>query len=71
MKMMATGVPEVEVQNLTVIDAQDGNKVAQIASLIEQLRQTTGVDVTQVANNLVNNDADKAIKKLEAEKDLP
>ena len=55
---------------MTVIDAQDGNKVAQIASFIEQLRQTIEVDVAQVANNLVNNGADKAIKKLEAKEDL-
>ncbi|WP_414755072.1 flotillin family protein [Anabaena sp. CCY 9910] len=52
LKMMATGVPEVQVENLTVIDAANGGGVPKIASLIEQLRQTTGVDVAQVINQL-------------------
>ncbi|MBD2250121.1 flotillin family protein [Nostoc parmelioides] len=52
LKMMAAGVPEVEVENLTVIDAANGGGVPKIASLIEQLRQTTGVDVAQVINQL-------------------
>ncbi|MEO1465477.1 MAG: flotillin family protein, partial [Cyanobacteria bacterium J06633_1] len=70
MKMMAAGVPEVEVESLTVIDAKEGGKVTQIASFIEQLRQTTGVDVAQVANNLTGNGKDQGIKKLEGEEDL-
>jgi flotillin len=55
LKMMAAGVPKVKVESLTVIDGKDGGKATQIASFIEQLRQTTGVDVTQVANNLSSN----------------
>ena len=69
MKMMVMGVPEVEVQNVTVIDIKDGNKVTQIASFIEQLRQTTGVNVARMANNLTSNGTVKAIKKLEANED--
>jgi flotillin len=64
MKMMAAGVPEVEVESLTVIDGKDGNKAAQIASFIEQLRQTTGVDIAQVANNLSGNGSSNSIKKI-------
>jgi flotillin len=52
LKMMASSVPEVEVQNVTVIDGKNGNSTAKIASFLEQLRQTTGVDVAQLANNL-------------------
>lgn len=52
LKMMASSVPEVEVQNVTVIDAKNGSSVSKIASFVEQLRQTTGVDVAQLANNL-------------------
>jgi flotillin len=66
MKMMAAGVPNVEVASLTVVDGKDGNKAAQIASFIEQLRQTTGVDVTQVAQNLAGNSNVKPAKKLKA-----
>jgi flotillin len=64
MKMMAAGVPEVEVESLTVIDGKDGNKAAQIASFIEQLRQTTGVDIAQVANNLSGTGSSNSIKKI-------
>ncbi|HBB36254.1 MAG TPA: flotillin family protein, partial [Cyanobacteria bacterium UBA9273] len=52
LKMMAAGVPEVEVQNLTVIDAENGSSVTKMASFLEQLRQTTGVDVAKVAGSL-------------------
>lgn len=52
LKTMAAGVPEVEVQNLTVIDAQNGSNVTKMASFLEQLRQTTGVDVAKVVGNL-------------------
>jgi flotillin len=52
LKMMAAGVPEVEVQNLTVIDAHNGNSVTKMASFLEQLRQATGVDVSRVVGNL-------------------
>ncbi|OKH24786.1 flotillin family protein [Hydrococcus rivularis NIES-593] len=52
MKMMAASVPEVEVQNVTVIDGNDGKNVAKIASFAEQLRQATGVDLVQLANRI-------------------
>lgn len=52
LKTMAAGVPEVEVQNLTVIDAQNGSHVTKMASFFEQLRQATGVDVAKVAGHL-------------------
>jgi flotillin len=52
MKMMAAGVPEVEVDSITIIDGNDGSQATQIASFIEQLRQTTGIDATQMAQNL-------------------
>jgi len=63
--MMAAGVPDVEVESLTVIDGKDGSKATQLASFMEQLQQTTGIDVAQVANNLSgNNGTVKPINKL-------
>jgi flotillin len=50
LKIMAAGVPDVDVANLTVIDAQNGSQVTKMASLMEQLRQTTGIDVAKVVN---------------------
>ncbi len=55
LKMMAASVPEIEVQNVTVIDAKSGSSVPKIASFVEQLRQTTGVDVAELANNIAGN----------------
>lgn len=52
LKTMAAGVPEVEVQNLTVIDAHNGSSVTKMASFLEQLRQATGVDIARVAGHL-------------------
>lgn len=52
LKTMAAGVPEVEVENLTVIDAHNGSNVTKMASFLEQLRQTTGIDVAKVVGNL-------------------
>ena len=66
MKMMAAGVPNVEVESLTVIDGKDGSKATQIASFVEQLQQTTGVDLAQLANNLTTTNVVQPVKKLEA-----
>ncbi len=64
-KMMASGVPEVAVDSITVVDGNNNNQATQIASFLEQLRQTTGMDITEIVNKL----ADKnVIKKLEGKK---
>ncbi len=64
-KMMAAGVPDVAVDSITVVDGNSSNQVTQIASFLEQLRQTTGMDITEIVNKL----ADKnSIKKIEAKK---
>lgn len=52
LKAIATSVPEVAVQNVTVIDADNGSRATQIAAFLEQLKQSTGMDVTQVVNQL-------------------
>ncbi|NES84565.1 MAG: flotillin family protein [Moorea sp. SIO2B7] len=52
LKTLATAVPEVDVQNVTVIDAQGGSTATKMASFLEELRQTTGMDVAEVVSNL-------------------
>ena len=72
-KMMAAGVPAVEVESMTVVDGKDGNQATQIASFVDQLRQTTGLDIPEIANHLSGNrgiKAMKAIKVREAEDQL-
>ena len=61
-KMMAASVPEVEVETITVVDGNHNNQVTSIASFLEQLRQTTGIDVTEIAHNLAANGKIKQIK---------
>jgi flotillin len=63
MKMMAAGVPEVEVDSITVVDGRDGNKATQIASFIEQLRQTTGIDASQMAQNITHKLSSDSVEK--------
>ncbi len=55
LKLMASSVPDVKVQNVTVIDAQGGNSATKIASFMEQLRQATGVDVAELVNSVAEN----------------
>ena len=64
-KMMAAGVPNVEVESITVVDGKGGNRAAEIASFLEQLRQTTGIDAAEIASNLSGNGQTKSIKKIE------
>lgn len=52
LKLMAESVPDIEVENVTVIDAGKENNVPKIASFLEQLRQTTGIDVAQIAGEI-------------------
>ena len=52
LKTMTAAIPDVQVDKVTVIDAQNGGNTAQIASFLEQLRETTGLDVAQAVQNL-------------------
>ncbi len=66
-KMMAAGVPEVEVESITVVDGKNNNQATSIASFLEQLRKTTGMDVTEILRNLAANGKIKQIKAGNAE----
>jgi flotillin len=45
LKTLVSTVPEVEVENVTLVDTKGGNLATQIAAFTEQLRQTSGIDV--------------------------
>ncbi len=66
-KMMASGVPEVEVETITVVDGQNSNQATNIATFLEQLRQTTGMDIPEIVNNLVDKSEIKKIEGKETE----
>ncbi|MGG6239828.1 flotillin family protein [Nodosilinea sp. AN01ver1] len=45
-------VPDVEVETITVIDPGGGSSATKLASFMEQLKQTTGLDLTQTVQTL-------------------
>jgi flotillin len=45
---LSAAVPEITVDTVTLIDTNKGGVVTQVAGLIEQLRQTTGIDIAQM-----------------------
>ena len=60
LKAMASSIPELEVEKVTIVDASEGSNATKMASFIEQLRQTTGLDVTEIIQGLVNNQSIKS-----------
>ncbi|MEL6472382.1 MAG: SPFH domain-containing protein, partial [Cyanobacteria bacterium J06623_4] len=57
LKTLTATVPDVAVQNVTVIDTQSGNLATQAAAFMAQLKQTAGVDLAGTLNNLGNGTA--------------
>jgi flotillin len=53
-------VPDVEVESITVIDPGGGSSATKLASFMEQLKQTTGLDLTQTVKTLGNNNSPSA-----------
>ncbi|NEP74979.1 MAG: flotillin family protein [Okeania sp. SIO2G4] len=56
LKIMVSTVPEVDVDNVTVINAQGGSNATKMAAFFEELKQTTGIDVAATVNNLSDRD---------------
>lgn len=52
LKAMAASIPEVNVKNVTLVDASSGSPATRMAAFIEQLRQTTGLDVTEILKRI-------------------
>lgn len=63
LKILSSSVPDLEVQNVTVVDAGPTNthSVPQIVSFVEQLKQTTGMDISQLVRRL--SDGNKGLNK--------
>jgi flotillin len=49
---LTTAIPEVTVNQVTVVDGNTGNTATKAAAFIEQLRQTTGIDLAQTVRNI-------------------
>lgn len=54
LKTLASAVPTIQVNTVTVVDANQGNSAAKTAAFMEQLRQTTGLDLSEVVQNLAS-----------------
>ncbi|MGD1700902.1 flotillin family protein [Dapis sp. BLCC M229] len=52
LKIMVSTVPEVEVDNVTVINAQGGSNATKMAAFFEELKQTAGIDVAASLESL-------------------
>ena len=52
LKTLTATVPDVGVQNVTVIDTQSGNLATQAAAFMTQLKQTSGVDLAGAINRV-------------------
>jgi flotillin len=52
LQTLASAMPEITVENVTVVDSEKGNMVTKTAAFIEQLRQTTGIDLAATVQRL-------------------
>lgn len=52
LKTLSATVPDVEVQNVTMIDGQNSGTAKQAIAIMEQLKQTTGLDIANAVNSL-------------------
>lgn len=52
LKAMAASIPEVDVKNVTFVDASNGTPATRMTAFIEQLHQTTGLDITEILKRL-------------------
>jgi len=52
LKTLTAAVPDVTVQNVTLVDSSNSNTATQLATFIEQIRQTTGIDLAETVQNL-------------------
>ena len=63
-KMMASSIPDVEVDSINLIDTQAGNQEIQIASFVKKLRQSSGIDTVNIANNLLKQTPQDVVKNI-------
>lgn len=53
MKLLAASIPDVVVDKVTIIDAKNGGQVSKFASFLEQLNQSTGINVREMMGQLI------------------
>ncbi len=61
LKTIASTVPDVGVQNVTVINSDEGNTAVKVAAFFEQLRQASGIDVAETVRGLTQPKASNSV----------
>jgi len=59
LKAMASTIPELEIEKVTIVDA-NGSNATKMAAFIEQLRQTTGLDVPEIIQGFMDRQSIKS-----------
>ncbi len=62
MQMMASSVPKIAVESVTVIDAENGTQATKTASFLEQMNQATGIDIKQLIGQIGQSAASVSVK---------
>jgi flotillin len=57
LKTMVATVPEVAVDNVTVVNSTQGGSATKLAAFLAELKQTTGIDVAETIETLSQNHA--------------
>lgn len=52
LQTLSSAMPEIKIANVTVVDTENGNLATKTAAFIEQLRQTTGIDLADTVRHL-------------------
>ncbi|MGA7936772.1 MAG: SPFH domain-containing protein [Kovacikia sp.] len=65
LKTLTSAVPEVEVQNVTLVDASQGNNATKAAAFIEQIRQTTGINLAETIQQLTHSRQNRVLGHLD------
>ncbi len=55
LKTLVSTVPEVQVDNVTVISASNSSSATKTAKFLEELRQTTGINLAEAINSIGGN----------------
>ncbi len=55
MELITEGVPEIDIETVTLVQETQGNMVPKMVSFIEQLKQTTGIDASKIQDYFNSN----------------
>ncbi|PSO50525.1 MAG: flotillin family protein [Cyanobacteria bacterium SW_9_44_58] len=60
---MVSTVPEIDVQKVTVIDPANGGNATKLATFMEQLKESTGIDIASAAERMTQTNKENGIQQ--------